>query len=274
MRPFVIADSVTELGANAEGTVVLAASHGGHFAVSLALERGVAALLVHDAGVGRGDAGVAGLSLAESHRVPCAAIDYMSARIGDGRDCLARGRISRVNRMAEAVGLRCGMAASAAAETLIRARIPQRLALGRETAEARRRLDLGAARAVWLLDSASLVEPGDAGAIVVTASHGGVLGGRQATAIKAPVFAALFNDAGVGVDRAGLSRLPVLEERGIAGATVAASSARIGDGPSTYYDGVVSFVNGPAAALGAVPGMAARDLVGRLAQAPVERTTS
>ena len=47
------------------------------------------------------------------------------------------------------------------------------------------------------------------------------------------MFAAVYNDADFGVDDAGISRLPALDARGIAGACVSAWSARIGDGQST-----------------------------------------
>jgi hypothetical protein len=47
--------------------------------------------------------------------------------------------------------------------------------------------------------------------------------------------AALFNDAGGGP---GTARLGVLEARGVAAATVSAESARIGDGRSTFADGI------------------------------------
>jgi len=45
-------------------------------------------------------------------------------------------------------------------------------------------------------------------------------GGKPQTAIKYPVFAAIFNDAGIGCDRAGISRLPALDAANIAGAPV------------------------------------------------------
>ena len=61
---------------------------------------------------------------------------------------------------------------------------------------------------------------------------------------------ALYNDAGIGKDEAGVSRLPALDARGIAAATVSAASARIGDARSTYEDGIISRVNASAAALG------------------------
>ena len=109
-----------------------------------------------------------------------------------------------------------------------------------------------------------MVEPADAGQIVITGSHGGMLATMPALVLQVDAFAALFNDAGIGMDEAGISRLPALEARGIAGATVAALSARIGDGRSTYADGVISRVNRPAARLGAAPGLPARSWVERL----------
>jgi hypothetical protein len=122
---------------------------------------------------------------------------------------------------------------------------------------------------VWALDSASLVGPEQVGAIVVTGSHGGLLGGRPDTALKADALAALFSDAGIGIDEAGVTRLPALDDRGIAAGTVAASSARIGDARSTYEDGILTRVNQRAAALGVAPGMTAREFVDMVRRAAV-----
>jgi hypothetical protein len=120
---------------------------------------------------------------------------------------------------------------------------------------------------VWALDSASLVVPEHKDAIVLTGSHGGLLGGRPETALKYDVRAAFYNDAGIGIDEAGVSRLPALDRRAIAAATVSAGSARIGDARSTYEDGILSRVNARAAALGLAPGMTARDAVAMLRRA-------
>jgi hypothetical protein len=43
----------------------------------------------------------------------------------------------------------------------------------------------------------------------------------------------LFNDAGFGADYAGIASLPILEQKGIAAASVSVFTARIGDGRST-----------------------------------------
>jgi len=60
------------------------------------------------------------------------------------------------------------------------------------------------APAVWALDSASLVTPEHWDAIVLTGSHGGLLGGKPETALKYNVRAAFYNDAGIGIDEAGV----------------------------------------------------------------------
>lgn len=254
-----VCDSVTRMGPDVRGRVAIAASHGGVFAVHLALSEGVVGLVVCDAGVGLERAGIGGLDHAQSLGVPCAAIHHRSARIGDGVDCARRGLVSFANARAVALGVRVGMPAIDAARCM--SAVPlQTVDPGPSPGEARKVLPGGQGhRSVVLIDSASLVLPQDQDAVVITASHGGLLGGRAETAIKVPVFAALYNDAGVGCDGAGVSRLPVLDARGIAAATVSASSARIGDARSAWETGVISRVNQTAYVLGGREGQGTRD---------------
>lgn len=61
------------------------------------------------------------------------------------------------------------------------------------------------------------------------ARKGGLQGDLAETAIDVAAFAARYDDAGIGVDGAGILRLLMLDACGIAGATVAAMSARIGE---------------------------------------------
>jgi uncharacterized protein YunC (DUF1805 family) len=175
-----------------------------------------------------------------------------------------RGVVSTVNEAAAACGVQPGMRVSDAHGLLPRGTAP--IAHMGEHHESRHPIAAHAGVPVVALDSNSLVSPQDAGTIVITGSHGGLLGGLAHTAVKHAVFAAFYNDAGVGVDSAGISRLPALQARGIAGIAVDAFSARIGDGLSTYEDGVVSFVNEKAFAFGVRPGMPVRDAVTRLAE--------
>jgi hypothetical protein len=161
---------------------------------------------------------------------------------------------------AAALGLGVGMRAGEALATLASAALPPGTAL-EAMDEARREVLAERGVRVIVLDSNGLVGPGDAGHIVVTGSHGGLLGGRPETAVKAQVAAALYNDAGLGVDDAGISRLPALQARGIAGACVSCFSARIGEGMSTWNDGFISALNPLAASHGGRIGQSARDFV-------------
>jgi hypothetical protein len=211
---------------------------------------GVRAAIVHDAGIGLRDAGVAALPLLEVLGTAAAAVGHTTARVGDADDMLLRGRVSRVNGPAKAVGLVEGMPVSEAIAVLGTA------PMGR-TAQFRAQQSRSlltkprSERVLVLADSASLVnKETDTNAIVVTGSHGGLVGGDSAMALQVDAFAAVFNDAGVGIDSAGIARLDPLDARGIAAAAVHAASARIGEAASTL-GGIISAVNGTASALGA-----------------------
>jgi hypothetical protein len=258
LAPIVSTDSITRIGAEAKGAVVVNGSHGGVYAAYLAAKLGVAAAIFNDAGVGRDRAGIAGLDYLAGLGIPAAAIGHMTARIGDGADMIARGIVTHANALAVQLGCRPGLSCREAAAALQRA-APGRGEPPPELESAF--LLIAEPPATWALDSASAVAPEHVGAIVVTGSHGGLLGGRPETALKYDALAALYNDAGIGIDEAGISRLPALDARGIAAATVAATSARIGDARSTYDDGILSRVNARAAALGIAPGIPAREFV-------------
>ncbi len=259
-RPALIvtADSITRIGPEARGAVVVNGSHGGVYAAYAAAKLGVAAAIFNDAGIGRDHAGIAGLDYLAQLGIPAAAVGHMTARIGDGADMMARGVVTHANLPAAALGCRAGVACRDAAGALAQAE-----AGGPEPPPALESVFLLIAEppAVWALDSAAAVAPDHVGAIVVTGSHGGLLGGKPETALKYDALAALFNDAGIGIDQAGITRLPALDARGIAAATVAAASARIGDARSTYEDGILSHVNASAAALGLAAGISAREFV-------------
>ena len=272
LAPVLTADSITRVGAEAAGAVVVNGSHGGIYAAYVAAKLRVAAAVFNDAGVGQDQAGIAGLDYLAGLGIPAAAVGHQTARIGDGPDMMARGIVTHANSPAIAIGCQPGLACRDAAAALQQA--------GPSLREPPPALEaafllIDEPPAVWALDSASLVGAEHVGAVVVTGSHGGLLGGRPDTALKNDALAALFNDAGIGIDEAGVTRLPALDSRGIAAGTVAASSARIGDARSTYEDGILTRVNRRAAALGIAPGMTAREFVEivRRAAAGKGRTT-
>jgi hypothetical protein len=259
--PIVIADSITRVGPDAVGAVIINGSHGGVYAAFLAAKLGAAAVIFNDAGVGRDGAGIGGLDYLEELGIAAATVGHATARIGDGADMIMSGIITYANELAAALGVKPGQPCRDAAASLQQARQTER---SPPAALEGSFLLVSAAPQVWALDSASLVLPEHKTAVVVTGSHGGLLGGKAETAIKYDVLGALYNDAGIGKDEAGVSRLPALAARGIAAAAVAATSARIGDARSTYADGVISRVNTRAAVLGLHEGLSARDFVARL----------
>lgn len=257
-----VLDSVTHLKPEHRGRAALCGSHGGHYAGWYAADKQVGAVILNDAGVGREAAGISGMEFLAGLRIPAACVSHRSARIGDGAHMLTHGILSYVNEPAGAIGLVVGMAARAAmalldvASLVVRDRPPAEHEARRDVPE------LGRDKArVIVMDSNGLVTPEDAGHVIVTASHGGLLGAKPETAVKYPVFAAVYNDADRGIDDAGISRLPALDARGIVGACVSAFSARIGEGQSTLDDGFISALNETARRHGGTVGQSCRQFV-------------
>ena len=244
--------SITGLTAGHEAMVVVAGSHGGKLAAEIAASFALRAVILNDAGIGLDNAGIAGLDRLADLGMAAATVDWRSARIGDGADMLERGIISHANRPAQEVGLVPGMAAAEAAR-LLRAATPPRRRLSLWQA-----IPVRLAEGVWGADSASDLSAAQDGAVVMTGSHGGLPGGDSRAALRCAARAALFNDAGIGRDEAGIGRLPVLDRRGIPAATVDALTARIGEARSTWESGILSRVNAAARARGAKPGMTAQ----------------
>jgi len=262
--PIVVADSITRVGPEAAGAVVVNASHGGVYAAYLAAKLRAVAAIFNDAGIGRDRAGIGGLDYLQDVAVAASTVGHDTPRIGDGADMMASGVVSHVNGLAASLGVEPGQSCRDAAT-----RLQQASRKDREPPDAREAafMLISEPPQVWALDSASLVLPEHKNAIVVTGSHGGLLGGKPDTALKYDVLGALYNDAGIGKDEAGISRLPALDARGIAAATVSAASARIGDARSTYEDGIVSRINMRAAAFGLREGISSSEFVTALRRA-------
>jgi len=264
MEDIHVLDSATKLAAADRGAVVVCGSHGGTFPAWLAARAGVRAIVLNDAGLGLERAGVAGLAWLDALGIAACAVEGASARIGDGADTLASGVLSTVNEAAARAGCEVGMACREASRRLSEATGVEPRSIP-ERGESRTAIPNTGHRAAWTLDSMSLAKETDAHAIVVTGSHGALLGGRKDDGMLAvPIHAAIFNDAGGGKDGAGYARLAVLDRRGIAAATVSAETARIGDGRSTWETGVLSRVNAAAARLDLSEGLTCREAVARM----------
>jgi hypothetical protein len=249
-------DTITDLDSQDAGNIVVAASHGGRYCGYCAAKGHLLGVILSDAGVGLDDAGIAALAYLDGLGIPAATVDYRSARIGDGADLMRRGRISFCNDAARSLGCAPDQGVTECAEKMQRAN-PSTVPAPAYEETRTLLLERPGREKVWGLDSNSLVTVDDTGSIVVTGSHGGILGGKPETALRIDALAAVYNDAGVGIDEAGISRLPALDARGIAAVTVDVNSARIGDARSTWETGKISHVNARAHAYGCRPGMTA-----------------
>lgn len=260
----VVADSVTGLGARHRDAVLVSGSHGGVIAAHYAIIAGVRAVIFNDAGVGLHDAGIAGLPLLEGLGIAAAAVSHRTARIGDGHDTLASGIVSKANSVAAACGVHVGSPCRVAAETLRDA--PMGTASSPAPIGGRHLLRPGSGThpPVIGIDSIGLVRAGDQATMLVVGSHGGVHGGDAATALPVDAFAAFFHDAGRGKDDAGVTRLPVLAQRGIPAGAVDYRTARIGDARSLWDTGVLSCENAAMRARGARAGMTVQAAAARL----------
>ena len=110
---------------------------------------------------------------------------------------------------------------------------------------------------IIIADSATSLTEQNKNDVVVDGSHCGYNVGQMmvATAVKGMIG----NDAGRGLEDAGIGSLKLLDEHGIPGAAVSSMTAEIGVGVDTYYSGVISAVNETAKKLGISEGMTAKE---------------
>jgi hypothetical protein len=250
----VTADSVTQLPQVA-GLVLVTGSHGGRVAAHYAAQAGVRAVVFHDAGLGKDEAGIAGLALLEAAGIAAAAVSHASARIGDGADVLARGVVSRCNVPAARCGVRIGQRCHDAAVCLASAPVSGSVLPPQQ--EGRYAL----AEGVVGCDSIGQLVAGDAGRVLVIGSHASLHGGRPESALAFPAALAVFHTGG-----GDCSRLPVLDMRGVPAAAVEGASARIGDARSLWESGILAVVNRAAERAGVASGMSVQAAANALIQ--------
>ena len=252
MQTVQIADSITKLGPEFRGTVLVTGSHGGSYCGYLAALAGLRGVIFNDAGVGLDSAGIGALEYLQRLGIAAATVAYTSARIGDGADMLVRGRISYCNMAARTLGCAEDQSCREAAEVMQRGKTFEGAAPAYEET---RKLLRDAPVRVIACDSASLVKSDDTDAIIITGSHGGRLAGRPNYGLAVQARGAVFNNAGVGIDMAGVQRLGILDQNATPAVTVDAMTARIGDARSAWESGIISHINAHAAECGVTVGM-------------------
>jgi hypothetical protein len=253
--------------AECRGGVLVSGSYGGEYNAWHAAKWGIRGVILNDAGVGWEGAGIRGLPYLDRIGLAGATADAFTCHIADGEDTLAHGVISHVNEAAGALGCRAGETVRQCAEKMLAGPVVERQPPAIGGGKRYTISEHAGEPKVICLDAAPMLEPGDAGAIAITGSHAALFRGRPDGVISVPLLAVFFNDAGVGKDGAGITRLADLDGRGIIAGAVAAASAPIGDSRAIYGQGRLSHVNARAAAAGARPGMPLRDFVAALVAA-------
>lgn len=115
---------------------------------------------------------------------------------------------------------------------------------------------------IIIADSATSLTGENKNDVVVDGSHCGLNVGQMM--IAAGVRGMIGNDAGKGLEDAGIASLKLLEEHGIPAAAVSSMSAEIGVGTSTYAEGKVSVANETAGKLGITVGMTTKEAADRM----------
>lgn len=120
-------------------------------------------------------------------------------------------------------------------------------------------------RKIVVADSAAAMDESTKGDVFVDGSHCGINVGEMT--IHSGVGAMIGNDAGMGKNNAGIVALKMCDEQGIPAAAVAAMSAKIGNGMSTYEQGEISVANETAKKIGVTAGMSAKEAADKLLEA-------
>jgi hypothetical protein len=234
--------------------IIVNASYSGVFCAKLVAPFKPRAAIGLDCTIGKDGAGVAALHFYEALGIPAAAADVMTAEMGNGLDLFENGIITRVNALAEDAGVTVDMKVTDAA-MLIGRKVSafQGVRTNRVVVTTS-----SAGRSIICTDSIAYALPEDLNRNVLC------VGGHTGSSVIGYLetfrpHGFLCSDGGIGKNRSGLVALEAVNRSGLAGASVSAASARMGDGRSTYYDGEVSAMNALAAAKGVKVGQKATE---------------
>jgi hypothetical protein len=251
-------DSSSYLGPHTTGPtdVIVVGSYCGTRILAPMFTRGVKAVIATDAGIGKDDAGISGLKHGEQIGVPVATIAAMSAETSNGRSTLL-GEISRANAQAGALGVAPGMVAYEAAARLAGASPgkPIPTPLGAEDAPVV--VEETPSGRIWATPGTTAIKEQVPNDVICSGANSSRVFSDGVLRIAAK--GAIGNDAGIGKNNTAVEGIKLLGERGIPAAAAATMSARLGEGLSTWNDGIISIVNQVAAARGVKVGMSAKE---------------
>jgi len=236
--------------------VIVVGSYCGTRILAPMFSRGVKAVIATDAGIGKDEAGISGLKHGEIIGVPVAAIAAMSAETSNGRSTLL-GAISRANAPARALGVTPGMAAHEAAALLAKASAgkPVPTPLGAE--EAAVVVEEGSHGRIWATPGTTSIKDRIPNDVICSGANSSRVFADGVLRMAAK--GGIANDAGIAKNDSAVEGVKLLGERNVPAAAVATLSARLGEGLSTWNDGVISVVNPLAVSRGIKVGMTAKD---------------
>lgn len=234
--------------------VIVNASYAGVYCAVLVNEAQPLGAIGVDCAIGKDGAGIQGLWYFEALGIPAAAADIMTIELGNGDTLWGDGVISRVNGVSKQLGITPGMTVQRAAELMLDKPeiLPAPDYIARqvhyETPDGRKIISINS-----IIDA--LPEDTDRN-VLCTAGHTGrsvidyIRDHRP--------YGFICSDGGFGRNESGIAALEPTAAAGIPGASVSVESARMGDGLSTYEDGLISAANRLALDLGVTIGMPAR----------------
>ncbi len=235
----------------------------------------VKAVFLNNAGVGKNQAGIRGLTHYEAENVLACAVDNYSAEIGISQDTWESGTISHTSPQAEALGILIGDSVKKAvakispiinhplssqesekSESVIKNEVKTSGSKEELKKQTKTQID---GVSITITDSITFLSANNSGDIVVCGSHGGVSAGHYAQ--KHNVKAVFFNDAGIGKNNAGIKSLEYLNDIGILACTVNCMSAEIFNGQDVLTNGIISVCNQLAKARNITKGMMVKESI-------------
>lgn len=257
-KAVILLDSLGDVQPDNTSPILVCASHcgdNGTFARKLT-NCHVKAVFLNNAGIGKNQAGISGLSHYEAANILACAVDHNSAEIGVARDTWESGIISHTNTLAAEAGIQPGDLVQEAVAKIINSIPPTSSTQENENLESltnEKKDNTGKPDpkkqfqtqingvSITVADSITFLNESNSGDIVVCGSHGGVSAGEYAQ--KHQLKAVFFNDAGIGKNNAGIKSLDTLSDAGILACTVDCMSAEIFNGQDILDNGIISVCN-------------------------------
>ena len=219
--------------------VLVVGSYAGALPARLMAPHRPVAVIAHDVGIAADGSGISGLPYLEALGIPAAAVAGVSAELGNARDMLDNGVVSRVNILAERCGVTRGMPVAEAARLLATQDPGDRQAATKVRREVKRTSDDG--HSIVVTDSIVFARTEDTDNVLVTAGHTGSTGARFIELVSPWGF--ICADGGTAKNGSGTAGLAQLDAAGLAGACYDVMTAAMGDAFDAWDRGLISTVN-------------------------------